>query len=243
MVYKLRAYELPSILDESGSYIPENISKDTILWQCLIDKLMEEKLDEEISKHRQSRKTKIYRRLSYTEENAIRYAAGYIVRKLINRKNKTLNDCVDGLKSLLVQSETTDLDESVSFLEYTSIWLSKVDRGGLYHVTDMCFQIFSEVELCVYEGLHKKRKIVIEELKNDVCSDSDVLQLWNLHGESISLPVEHRKIILEHIVREWIILRGHSMTSKIMEQYKKVKDRGSVSKKGIREQLKKKHTM
>lgn len=57
------------------------------------------------------------------------------------QKNRSLrlSGCIGGLKKL-------DLEEGgISFLEYTSMWLSKVDRGGLYHVTDMYFQILSEI--------------------------------------------------------------------------------------------------
>lgn len=129
--------------------------------------------------------------------------------------------------------------EESSFLEYTAVWLNKVDRGGLLHVTDICFQIFSEIELSAYEELHKKvykGQSTIEAVHTSVCNDPDVLRLWDIG--SIDIPLPHRQSILQCIVHKWITLRGHTMTSKILEQYKSAKKSSSYKTKGVRNTLK-----
>ena len=42
---------------------------------------------------------------------------------------------------------------SDSFEHYTSLWLSKTNRGGLTQVNDTSFWLFQEIELVVYNGL------------------------------------------------------------------------------------------
>ena len=121
-------HDLPIILEECGSDLSEKILKDTIMWQCIVDKVLETLLDKEILDH--SVKKRYYRKLTDIEENAIRYLAGYILRIILSkyRKIEQWADCVDGLESLLDLKNIDDQEEeNLSFLEYTSRWLRKVD--------------------------------------------------------------------------------------------------------------------
>lgn len=109
-------------------------------------------------------------------------------------------------------------------------------KSGLYHVNDSCFQLFSEI---VYEGLYEKysnsSSIITNELQLVVCRDPDVLRHWSIC--SIDLPSDKKEYVLQQIVQKWITVRGHSLASKFMEQYKEAKK--TLQEKGVREELKK----
>ena len=115
------------------------------------------------------------------------------------------------------------MENNDTFLAYTSAWLDKVDRGGLYHVNDLCFEIFSEIEHSTHEELKDKfsstpSPSTIEQICNNVCKDPDVSRLWSIG--SIDIPSQKKCDVLYHIVQEWVTLRGHSMTCKYVEQFK-----------------------
>jgi hypothetical protein len=55
----------------------------------------------------------------------------------------------------LLEDFSEDVEEQ-SYLQYTRTWLEKTDRGGLYHVSDLCHELFCEIGLSVYANLHKK---------------------------------------------------------------------------------------
>ena len=75
--------------------------------------------------------------LNEDEENIIRYACGYIGMKLQSKylkmqgeKAAEFVECLDKLQAYDQQTETS------SFLAYTTKWISLIDRGRLYQVSD-----------------------------------------------------------------------------------------------------------
>ena len=68
------------------------------------------------------------------EENAIRYASGYIAMKLLKHyktgKGAKARQFVDCLSNMAVVGE----------------WISKANRGGFFEVNDSCFLFFRSVE-------------------------------------------------------------------------------------------------
>ena len=62
---------------------------------------------------------------TYEEENAIRYMGGYIVRKL-KEKKRDVEFLVDSKNKAYLETHSSD-------------WVNAIDRGGLVHVTDQCF--------------------------------------------------------------------------------------------------------
>ena len=51
------------------------------------------------------------------------------------------------------------VQEDLSFLEYTSAWISRVNRGGLFELNDTAYRLFKEFELEIWISLpsHLKR--------------------------------------------------------------------------------------
>ena len=77
-LYMFCAYELAEILQRS--FLPENLKCDTVLWQCITDVIIQLVSSEQKCKEVSRTST---RQRSLVEENALRYAGGYIIRKVL----------------------------------------------------------------------------------------------------------------------------------------------------------------
>ena len=81
------------------------------------------------------------------ELNVLRYACGYVGRKLLKQYEKKHEDVavqyVACLGEMAVEGEGSDV------LSYTKQWLELVNRGGLFPLSDEAFRFFIEIELCV----------------------------------------------------------------------------------------------
>ena len=80
--------------------------------------------------------------LTLREQNAVRYMAGYVAVKL-KRKfwKKTKNPEIEKKRNMFVQiltsMEADHQEENVDSIEdYSTMWTSLIDRGGLYHIKD-----------------------------------------------------------------------------------------------------------
>ena len=148
--------------------------------------------------------------LSHVEQNGIRHAAGSVIRKLETKYkgDKALMEC------LLCEVEYKQ--------DSTEQWLETTDRGGLYYITDIAFDLFIEIEIFVYDCLlsQKERQNLVES----ACSKSNILDAWSECMRSCTFGgIEKTALLLQEIIKKWIKIRGHSMTSMAMEQHKKEK--------------------
>ena len=103
-------------------------------------------------------------------------------QKIIKFFQKTgkYDGCIDALISLLLDDVSSHRDEE-SFLKYKQMWLDSTDRGSLYHISDLCFQLFSEIELSMYDTLKTNfdcKKSTASEIKLLAFNDEDVQRLW-----------------------------------------------------------------
>lgn len=169
------------------------------------------------------------RYLQDIELNAIRYAAGFVIRKIMNsKKHKKMegyDEFVYCLKRMVTDYSdvSADCDGNVdSLVEYTKTWLSKTDRGGLSHVSDETFWLFCEIEIVVYEKLkncyagHQQPVTTITAL---AIQDEDVGQTL---ASSTGISDKVANQLLACIIEEWIVLRGHSLRKTFVERHKKL---------------------
>ena len=194
------------------------------------------------------------RSLTLVEMNAIRYASGLVVRKLSKIYKKDLTpvgskfaDCLHGM--ICDDSElqlTEDLDAD-NFEDYTSLWLRKTDRGGLYHVNDITFWFFSEVELLIYDKLksccsRKASDRSVATIVTFTVGDADIQFIWSLLVTNALTAEESEKLLIV-VVQEWLNLHGHSLCSMFVETFKQVnkKNKGK-GKKSLRKELKRQLT-
>ena len=115
--------------------------------------------------------------LSFEEQNALRYIAGYVLRKICKNVQESLHPEKEGLatciKDLIGSCDDSDGD--------TDVWLKTIDRGGLWHVNQEVYALFELVEehirhqysspLDYSEG---SKGILLEEL----LKDEDILFQW-----------------------------------------------------------------
>ena len=224
-----------------------SIPTNPFVWQMVAEIVYMSTLDTSQYQHTQSRQPQ--RELSDIEKNAVRYAAGFVVRKLRRSFEKQKQDrsvLVACLNQLIY--DPTDLDdpdvaaepevEDMDYEAYTKVWLSRTNRGGLLQVTNDTFALFWEIELVVYDLLQKLlsgQKKSVSELTLITMEDVDIQFIWsvvsNLEEEEAAA-----KELLSHIVREWVVLRGHSLCSCIIEKYKRAMD--ELKKKSLRREMK-----
>ena len=81
-----------------------------------------------------------------------------------------------------------------------------------------------------------KKKSTASEIKLLAFNDEDVQRLWG--SCCIDMPTDESNEVVQQIIHEWLILRGHSLTSKYMEDYKKLTKQETKKKKGLCPQLK-----
>ena len=81
----------------------------------------------------------------------------------------------------------------------------------------------------IIEGEPKDKVMV------DVISDDNVKFLWEI-ATDLSDEKMHLSL-LQEATKEWFILRGFSVTSQLLEQYKKTTKKNIKGTKGIRKEL------
>ena len=83
--------------------------------------------------------------MSSEEENAVRYASGFVRIRLMKKYKKINNikaaQFVDCLSHTALSS--SDEDEESSYYEYMKTWIDIVNRGGLFCVNEKTFLFFS----------------------------------------------------------------------------------------------------
>ena len=66
----------------------------------------------------------------------------------------------------------------------SSDWIYAIDRGGLVHITDSCFQLFLAIETVTRQKMKATNAVMddtfVKRLKNLITSDSDVLFSWTM---------------------------------------------------------------
>ena len=155
------------------------------------------------------------RQLSQIEENAIYYAAGFVVYKLINKHRQSTEEravkIVGTLLSMVGQDAVGDIPQDTSsYLDYVKTWTCTNDRGGLRHVSDDTYRCFVAIEMITYRLIaagEQKEKVMCE-----VVCDENVKFLWE-----ISTDISDEKVkmsLLQEVAQEWFTIRGSSLASR-----------------------------
>lgn len=227
-LHHFRAYDLPQLLivEDTQHRLPSTCCSDFILWQCVIDEIIAKELQVSRCTSESTTKPRI---VSHVEQNAIRYSAGYVIRKQLQKKKLDMEtkECLERL--LRDRDDETENDSSDK-------WLRTTDRGGLYHITDMAFELFTEIEIATYNQLSKKESSDTESLYKKACADPDVLSAWGECSIDIDSNDKQNSVLID-IVKEWVKMRGHSIASMQMEKHKKKKATTTQKKRSLRKEL------
>ena len=176
--------------------------------------------------------------LSGEEENALRYAAGYVCRNLRKKLERSTHplkeELILGIMDLL---DDDDDDEEGS----CETWMNSIDRGGLWHVSDTTFMVFQSMEEVVREHLRKSNMQSLSLsggkhiLIGKITSGEDVRFNWCIAAADFGEAEE--KILLEMIVELWVTIRGFSFVSGWIEQYKQANKKTLQKSKALRSGL------
>ncbi len=180
-------------------------------------------------------------RLLADEECALRYASGFIGMKLLKQLEKAKGPKVAQFRECLSNMSKNGNDSS--FYTYTKEWICAINRGGLFVVRDGTFELFKAIEVKTKEVLpqHLARSVQAgsrNELVQSIVIDEMVQTKWRSEGASI-VDEEGGNELLCKIVSMWVTMRGFSITSKWMEDYKRAKNKTVKKSKNLRKELNK----
>ena len=137
----------------------------------------------------------ISRQLTFIEANAVRYTAGYIVRKVERKYSRQATqegiECTAALKDMAGKLKTRD-PSACGNGQRSSEWTRLTDRGGLYHVEDTVYNLFVAIELIVdkeLSAIFQEKGKGLEKVKKEklswLCNDA----IFMVHDQ----PWHHRR--------------------------------------------------
>ena len=174
------------------------------------------------------------------EENAIRYASGFIAFKLMKKFEK--KDSSKAAQFVECLSSTAVAGEESSFYGYTREWLRMVDRGGLFNINESGFILFRCIELktqaCLPQHLQQAscETSKMELLKN-IESDEEMQFYWSMVAVDIDNESSSQELLHE-IIQLWVTIRGYCIASSWLEAYKNAQQKTTKGKKSLRKELK-----
>ena len=214
---KLRAQRLPTLWRTFLTDICCDSAAKEPLFMELVNETLLENLTKEIytiPQHEESTPT-CNMKFSKVEESIIRYACGYVGMKLYNRfvkqpgeKAAAFVECIDHMRA---GGPTSSLQE------YTREWVEKVNRGGLFDVSDEAYNLFIAIEVAMLNRLtsHLKSSVWLEagdgkqgkdEIIDHVVSDCDVQFHWSLLSVDIRDDTDGFEL-LKNIIELWLTIR------------------------------------
>ena len=212
------------------------------LWQLLLEKEFTSFLSTKFGTAADTQTQATSRTLTDVEENAVRYMAGYTIRKLRDKHARQASDvskeCVAALQVMAGAIRTDTTEQS------SNKWTSMVNRGGLYFVNNVVFDLFVTIESIVDSKLTqilKESGKGIEQVQKEnltwICEDEEVQSIWDDITSNTIEEEEIRQNLLREIAHIWVTTRGHSKTHKIKEDCKKHKKENVKGKRSLRKEL------
>ena len=175
--------------------------------------------------------------ITYEDANVVRYIAGYVCRKVrtkikeSSRTNKTsLLNCLEGLLA----------DEGEGDATASADWLDVVDRGGLLHVKEGTYMLFCAMEEEVREHFRMENVTNMtegnrEQVEGAVMDNDEVLFQWCMLTADVSDA--DATVVLEMLVKLWIVIRGFSFASAWLELHKQRKKKSLQRSKALRKDI------
>ena len=233
MYYEFRSSELKRLWTTVVTHLQLPLKyNDPWLVQVLSRHFLEKLI---LVKNPVSHPSSVVKPLTADKHQVLRYVAGYVLVSI--RKEYSKN-------SALVEwiNQQTDVDDSPrgSFIEFTKIWIEKVNRGGLFLVSDCVYELFHAMEQMLRQFLSRipeKSHLDKEKAISAMIEDNEIQFYFSVLSCDIDTETSQR--VLEDMIRLWITTRGNSYASAIVEQYKAIK--GALKrKKALRKDLKQK---
>jgi len=205
-----------------------------IFFQYLTDSIFKEMVKQKHPPPQHNEAVEPIPPLTYEEENALYYAAGYVIRHLRQRIEKGSSP----LKGLLVCLE--DMCNSDDERDCSASWTTKISRGHLIHVNSNLYCFFRATEMKLRQLLRVSCAESFSggmksQLVEIVCTDEDVLFFWCIL--SAEWRMEEEEALLQLIAELWVTIRGFSFARSFMELYKQRKKKTLEKSKALRKTL------
>ena len=175
--------------------------------------------------------------LNTIEQNALRYFAGYLWKKIISQIVKSNHEHQRTL--LLFMNNASGTDE-IDTNDYSEEWTNIMNRGGLYQVSTAIYHLFYQMEVKIRQYYSLKRAVLEpkgkKEIIKEVCESEEVTHQWQLLTED----EEDLRVVdelYEMIVSEFVTVRGFYFASSIVEVYKKISSKSLQKTIGLRKTI------
>lgn len=174
--------------------------------------------------------------LTKEEENALRYVAGYICRKVKDKVESSKASGRDDMLLCLSSLSGDDLEGEEE--EVGEEWTNMIDRGGLQHVHYDKYTLFYLMEdvrkHLTVDTLHKQQS-GSKDIIDTVLKSEDISFQWSMLASTLGHDVS--QTLLNMIVKEYVTLRGFAFGASCLELYKQRTKKTLQKKKGIRKKL------
>ena len=174
--------------------------------------------------------------LMFEEENALRYVAGYVCRKLRERLESSSLPRKNDMIVCLMELTGEEMDKERG----TEAWANLIDRGGLWHVSDQTYTLFAtlEEEVRRYLSLATTSKQIegsTKKLIDGILQNEDLLFQWDILAAEMDNDVT--SAVLQQIVELYVTIRGFAFATSCLELYKQANKKTLQKKKALRSQL------
>ena len=117
--------------------------------------------------------------------------------------------------------------------------MEKVNRGGLFPLNNITFQLFVAIET-ITRGILPSHLCSTDKSLRDIIdvigSDEDVQWYWIVVSQSIE-SLEDAEWLLKENIKLFVTIRGFSMAANWMEVYKVEAKKSTKKSTGLRKQL------
>ena len=172
------------------------------------------------------------RLLTFEEENALRFVAGYICRKVHTKLEMSTFPEREEMMQCIISFVG---DEAVKE-EETELWVNTIDRGGLWHVNDITYTFFVIVEIT---RQYFNTKSILENSKpqmmEHIMHHDDVLFQWCFLTTSVQEKVG--LLLLERLIQLYVTVRGFGFATSCVEMYKQHTKQSLQRKKALRKHI------
>ena len=184
--------------------------------------------------------------ISVHDEQVLRYLAGYIPFALHRRYSKLRSNPAKRLAAFLDEWKKDDDagTEADTFLQYTSVWLTYQNRGGLFVVSDKVYTFFRSMEFVsrkVFGGscLQHEGETLKDKMGKYLCGSSRVQRGWN--SLACELEKDLAEDLFETVIQYWIKIRISAYVRSYVSVAKNRKRNAKKGKKSLRKGLKNKN--
>jgi hypothetical protein len=177
--------------------------------------------------------------LTQEEENALRYAAGYIPFALRQELQRSRHPLKEDFIICLTEFCNEDI-ECTDLSTYSAQWVKQVNRGGLREVNDMVYLLCREIELEV------RKYFVKDSIRKLMPGSKEIIVGAILLNEfvqfqccmlSLDLQDDDAQDLLKMIADLWVTIRGFSFVKSWLESYKQAKGKGTAKSRSLRAKL------